>query len=164
MATKATEEKELNLDQKVTVKSIAGWNTGFSRKDGIGDIGVPPHGNFRVSRNEIIMQVQSGNVLFTGSDKYGANGSHATYYIMDEPTRIEVGFESADGKTKQPFINEDVVKKLIKKSNNDFEKSITDLVKTRAEKSYIMEIVSKLNVNDFAKVRFLEEYTGIKIK
>ena len=84
--------EELNLDAKVTVKSIAGWNTGFARKvEGIGDVNIAPNGSVRLSRNEIIGQVQSGNKLFTGVDGVG---SHATLYIDDKATRIEVEFEN----------------------------------------------------------------------
>ena len=38
-AAKNTEPHELNLETKVTLRSIADWNTGFSRKsDGVGDV------------------------------------------------------------------------------------------------------------------------------
>ena len=54
------ETKELNLEQKVTVRSIAGWTTGFARRaDGIGDITIAPNGSIRLSRNEIIPQTLS---------------------------------------------------------------------------------------------------------
>ena len=83
--------EELNLETKVTVKSIADWTVGFARRaDGYGDITIAPKGSVRLSRNEIITQVQNGNKLFAGIDGVG---SHPTLIIEDAPTRIEVGFE-----------------------------------------------------------------------
>ena len=83
--------EELNLDQKVTVKNIAGWSS------------------TRLSRNEIISQVQNGNRLFTGTD---GNGSHATLYIDDAPTRKEIGFDNEDGKDKQVVFNDVAITKV----------------------------------------------------
>lgn len=102
-------EKELNLEQKVTVRSIAPWTTGFQRVETIGDVTIPANGSVRLSRSEIIAQVQNGNVLFTGVD---SRGSHATLYIEDEPTRIEVDFDIKEEKITQKVITVDAVKKL----------------------------------------------------
>ena len=78
------ETKELNLEQKVTVRNIAGWMTGFRRIESQGDVTIPQEGTIRLSRSEIIAQVQNGNRLFNGIDE---RGSHATLYIDDEYTR-----------------------------------------------------------------------------
>ena len=101
--------EELNLDTKVTVKSIADWTVGFARRaDGYGDITISPKGSIRLSRNEIITQVQNGNKLFTGLD---GKGSHATLIIEDSPTRIEVGFE--DGvENKQKVFSDELVRNI----------------------------------------------------
>ena len=76
------QEKTLNLEEKVTVKNIAGWSVGFARlADMRGDVVIPAEGTVRLSRNEIIMQTQNGNRLFTGTD---TRGSHATLFIEDK--------------------------------------------------------------------------------
>ena len=100
---------ELNMEQKVTLRNIAVWTTGFRRIEGDGDVTIPPEGTARVSRAEVIAQVQNGNRLLTGIDD---RGSHATLYIDDEPTRIEVDFESKEDKITQQVLTTDVVKKL----------------------------------------------------
>lgn len=82
---------DFNLEKKVTVRSIAEWTTGFQRIETNGDVTIPPNGTVRLSRGEIISQVQNGNLLFTGID---GQGSHATLYIEDKPTRIEADFET----------------------------------------------------------------------
>lgn len=67
--------QELNLEQKVTIKSIANWTTGFKRIETNGDVTIPANGTVRLQRSEIITQIQNGNRLLTGIDD---RGSHAT--------------------------------------------------------------------------------------
>ena len=38
--------KELNLEEKISIKSIAGWTTGFQRIESTGDVTIPKNGNF----------------------------------------------------------------------------------------------------------------------
>lgn len=160
MAEKIVQPEELNLDTKVTVKNIAGWNVGFSRKaDGYGDVNIAPGGSIRLSRNEIIAQVQNGNKLFAGTDGFG---SHATLYIDDAPTRKELGFETEDSK-QLVFCNIDM-KDLFKKGQKAFEIEFGKLIYTRAEKFAIMEAMRRDNVNDYSKIRFAENHTGYKFQ
>ena len=154
-------EKELNLEQKVTVRSIAPWTTGFQRIETIGDVTIPTNGSVRLSRSEIIAQVQNGNVLFTGVD---SRGSHATLYIEDEPTRIEVDFDIKEEKITQKVITVDAVKKLFEyKTMKTFEEKLKELVLTRAEKHAIANIIRKEKINDHEKVRVVENYIGVSI-
>lgn len=154
--------EELNLDTKVTVKNIAGWVVGFSRKDGYGgDISIAPNGTMRLSRAEIIAQVQSGNRLFTGLD---GMGSHATLFIDDIPTRIEVEFESEDGKKKQNVFSDEKVKSLFALSQTKFQNEFKEAICTRAEKYAVIDAIKRLKINDFEKMRFVEDYTGYKIQ
>lgn len=53
-------EEDFNLEKKVTVRSIAEWTTGFQRIETNGDVTIPPNGTVRLSRGEIISQVQNG--------------------------------------------------------------------------------------------------------
>lgn len=158
MAEKNIQPEELNLDTKVTVKNIAGWNVGFSRKaDGYGDVNIAPNGSVRLSRNEIIAQVQNGNKLFAGVDGFG---SHATIYVDDAPTRRELGFETDD--SKQIVFSNINIKKLFEKSQKAFETEFAKLIYTRAEKYAVMEAMRKEGVNDYLKIRFAENHTGYK--
>ena len=101
------ETEEIRLDKKVTVRSIASWTTGATRKITVGDITIPAMGTVLLSREEIIAQGQNGNTLLTGIDGLG---SHATWYIEDEYTRNELSFDVDD--KKQDFLTEDNIKKL----------------------------------------------------
>jgi len=153
------EPKELNLDIKVTLHNLAPWGVSFSRKaDGnFGDIVIPPKSSTtRLSRAEIIIQVQVGNKLIAGIDGFG---NHATLYIDDAPTRIELGFESPDGKTKQKFLSEKSVKDAFDlKTDKAFESRIEDMICTRAERLSVMKIIHDLKINDHARIEFVKEH------
>ena len=158
---KLEQPEELNMDQKVTVRNIAGWPVGFRRIDSLGDVMIPKEGTTRLSRGEIISQVQSGNRLFNGID---SRGSHATLYIEDEPTRLEVEFDSKEEKHTQMILTTDLVKKLFDyKTMKTFEEKLKEYVVTRAEKYAITQMVQKLKLNDHEKIRAIENYTGYKV-
>jgi hypothetical protein len=160
--TQATKEpEELNLDTKVTVKSIADWTVGFARRaDGYaGDITISPKGSIRLSRNEIITQVQNGNKLFNGLDGVG---SHATLIIEDKPTRIEAGFETED--TEQKVFSDKLISELFAiHSSEGFQMQFKECIRTRAEKYAAIDAIKRLGINDYSKIRFVEDYTGYKL-
>lgn len=151
---------ELNLDTKVTVRNIAGWTVGFSRiADGYGDVTITPNGSTRLSRNEIISQIQNGNKLFLGTDEHG---SHATLIIEDKPTRMEVDFETET--TTQNIFSEKKISDLFNERQTSFETKLVNEIRTRAEKYAAMVTIKKLKLNDYSKIRFVERYTGYKLE
>lgn len=159
--TKLVEEiEEFDLEKKVTVKSIADWQTGFKRIDGVGEVNIAPSGSVRLSRNEIISQVQSGNKLFAGID---GRGSHATLIIDDLVTRKELGFESDN--INQCVFSEQKVKDLFLIANeSEFENKLKEEIVTRAEQYAIVAAIRNLKLNDYSKIVIVERYTGFKIR
>lgn len=152
--------EEFDLTKKVKVHSIADWGTSFGRSNGVGSVGFAPDSSMLVERSEIMYQIQNGNIAFVGIDGIG---SHATFYIEDARTRQEIGFE--DDERKQLFLTEDIVKKMFElKSMPAFEKAVKERVVTRAEKSAIIRMIKKLELNDYRKIRYLEDYTGFKVE
>lgn len=151
------ESTGIKLDQKVKVRSIAPWYTGSSRKTTNGDISIPPMGSILLSREEIISQAQNGNKLLTGVDGIG---NHATWYIEDDYTRKELSFDSES--ESQQFLTQDVIKKMFNlKTQKAFENNIQNAVVTRAEKAYLIESIKVLKLNDYQKIAFCIEYTGM---
>lgn len=151
--------EEIRLDKKVTVRSIAPWTTGTTRKTSVGDITIPALGTVLLSREEIIAQGQNGNTLITGTDGVG---SHATWYIEDDFTRNELSFDT-DSK-KQDFLSQDTIKKIFElKTQKSFEENIKKSVVTRAEKIYLLHTIKTLKLNDYTKNAFCEEYCGRRI-
>lgn len=133
-------------------------DTGFQRIESNGDVTIPANGSVRLLASEIITQVQNGNLLFTGID---GQGTHATLYIEDKPTRIEADFETET--TNQVVICEEIVKNLFAKNKKDFESELIELVKTRAEEFAIIGIIRNLKINDYEKVRAVENLTGLRV-
>ncbi|MFQ7208609.1 MAG: hypothetical protein ACLRPZ_04105 [Coprococcus sp.] len=149
---------EYKPEKKVLVKSIARWTTGFQRIESNGDVTIPPLGTVRLQASEIISQVQNGNLLFNGTD---GQGSHATLFIDDKATRIEANYESED--TFQHFVTKDLVKNIFEEvDQKDFEESIKENIKTRAERAFLMSAIKDLKLNDYGRIAFCIDYTGIK--
>ena len=152
-------EEDLNLDVKVTIRNLADWDVTFARlHDGIGDVIVVANGHQRLSRNEVIAQVNNNNKLFIGSDTIG---SHATVYIDDEPTRKLLGFEEEC--RPQMVFTEQLVKDLFNMSQVEYEAKLPIYIRTRAEKHALIETIKKLQLNDYAKMVFASGYTGYKL-
>ncbi len=157
--TRVKKQPDIRMDDKIPVKSLAPWPTGAARKTSMGDINMPAKGIVYITREEVIAQAQSGNRLLSGTDGYG---SHSTWYLDDEYTRKDLGFESA-GKP-QKFLTIDKVKAIFSESiQTKFEKAVRDNVVTRAEKVFLMDSIKTLNINDYAKIKFCTDYTGNKI-
>lgn len=155
------DNKSLNLDEKVSVKNIANWKVGFTRIESIGDVTIQPNATMRLPRSEIIAQINSGNTLFNGID---GRGSHATLFIDDQPTRIEVDFDSEDGKSVQHCFSDDIVKRLFAFNQVRFEEELPNYIRTRAEKYAIVEAIKRLHLNDYSKIRYIEKYTGYNVQ
>ena len=156
------EKEELDLDKTVTVRSISDWTTGFARLNTIGDVQITPNGTYRMTRAEIIAQTQNNNALFNGID---GKGSHATLYIEDRPTRVEVGFESEDGETQQLILSDNLIKRVFnEKTKTAFEREFKNSFVTRAEQRSVMNSITRLKINDYNRIRFAENYTGMQAK
>jgi hypothetical protein len=99
-------------------------------------------------------------MLFCGE---GYDVSHAYIFIDDKSTRIYVGFETEE--KPQSIITEEKIEKIFEtKSQKNFEKAITELAVTFAEKKMLVDTIKKLGINDYNKIKFVEKYTGMKIE
>lgn len=152
-------DENLNLDAKVTVRNLAGWDVTFVKlHDGSGDVIIVANGQTRLSRNEINAQVDNGNKLFTGID---GQGSHATVIIDDAATRRWVGF---DGENKaQNVFNNQMVLDMFNLKQSDYEDAVRANIRTRAEKYAFIEAIKKLKLNDYSKMVFASNYAGYKL-
>lgn len=155
-----TTVQDSRMDKKVLVRSIAPWVTGSPRVTSSGDISIPPKGSVMLSREEIVAQAQNGNKLINGIDSLG---SHATWFIEDDFTRSELSFDIPKEKKAQQFLTKDSIAKIFEyKTQKTFEDHIKEEVVTRAEKAYLMEMIKELKLNDYVKISFCVDYTGIR--
>lgn len=151
---------DFNMNENISIKNLTNFPVGFRRINGNGEVNLPPSTSILIDRAEVISQVQSKNILFCGE---GYDVSHAYIFIDDKPTRIYVGFET-EGKP-QSIITEEKIEKIFEtKSQKNFEKAITELAVTFAEKKMLVDTIKKLGINDYNKIKFVEKYTGMKIE
>lgn len=157
------EREELNLDKKITLRNLTNWPTSITRTDNKSvEIMIVPYGSIRLERGEVIAQSQTNNRDINGTD---GKGSHATIYIEDEPTRIELGFDSPDGKRKQLVFSDELVKEIFDiKKQDEFEKRFKETFSDTLEKYAVIDAIKRLGINDYAKIRFAERSTGLTIE
>lgn len=149
----------LNLDKKVEIKNLCSWDLYFRRIESHGVVKIPAKGKVRLSIAEIQAQVFDNNPMFVGID---GKGSHARIYIEDKDTRVLLGFEDESG-SKQQVLDSDEVQRILElKTFNAFKNNIEKKVKTQAEKNFLVEEAKRLKLNDYNKIKFIEEYTGYK--
>lgn len=150
----------LDMNENIMIKNLCEWNLFFKRINGIGDVKLPPKTSYRIDRGEVYAQVQSNNKMFTGDD---GNGSHARIFIDDKDTRIDLNFETE--KEPQNIITEEKVKAVFAiKGKSAFEKAVKELVKSYAEKATLISLARKLNINEYDKIKYIEEYTDMKFE
>ncbi|GIN23109.1 hypothetical protein [Siminovitchia fordii] len=153
---------DLNLDQKVVIKNMCEWDLFFKRIESPGEVKIPKKGVTRLSRGEIQAQVYANNTMLSGLD---GQGSHAKLYIEDKDTRVMLGFESEDGKQEQDIITPERIQKILAyKTQKTFENKIQEEIKLDSEKLLLVEEAKRQKLNDYEKIKFIEEYTEFKFK
>lgn len=132
----------------VLVNNLCSWPLSFRRLAGQGDIEIPGKArNFPLlSEEEVLAQIQTGNVMFTGTD---GMGNHARIQIVDEAKRKEL-FGMGDVETAAPvLLNDASVKELLGiRSKAKFNEQLNALVKTDAEKKMLVELAFSAGAED----------------
>ncbi|MBM7598095.1 hypothetical protein JOC34_000452 [Virgibacillus halotolerans] len=150
----------ISAEKKVPVRNLCGWDLYFGNIESNGSVRLPSEGIRRVLFGEVMAQVNDNNIMFVGTDGIG---SHARIYVEDKEARVELGFETDGSKDVQNVLTADKVKKLLEyKTQKTFEKHVTEEVVTRAEKMFMIEESQRQKLNEYSKIKFLEDYTGFK--
>ena len=99
-----------------------------------------------LSEEEVLAQIQTGNVMFTGTD---GMGNHARIQIVDEAKRKEL-FGLGDAEVSTPILlNEESVKELLAiRSKAKFNEQLEAMVKTDAEKRMLVELAFSAGAED----------------
>lgn len=150
----------LDMDKKISIRNLCDYPLYFHRVNGSGDVTLPAKTTIRLDIAEVVSQVQNGNIMFTGDDTFG---SHAMIYIEDKEVRVELEFET-DDKPQEVISDEKVKAAFAEKTKAKFKKAIEDIAKTYGEKLSLIKCVKKLGLNEYDKIKFIEEYTGMKVE
>lgn len=147
---------ESQTNGKVKLVNLAPWPVSFGRKLHEGSVRIPANGIVPMEREEVEAQLYDNNVLMLGTDGHGA---HAHIFIDDKAIREQ--FEIPDD---QLVMTDDVLDKLFAyKTQAAFEKNVSEYVVRNYEAHRIVDYIKRKKVNDFAKVRFVESFTGITV-
>ena len=149
-----------NEMQRILCRNLAPWDVSFQRKNTLGDVVIPPNAKVFLEREEIMAQAYMNNRLFVGTDGVGG---HAQIYIENEELRKELGFDTDEG--KQALLDDEKLKKLFEyKTQSAFERAVRESVIVHYEKFRLIEYIKKAKVNDYQKIRFCEDYVGVRIE
>ncbi len=148
------------MDEKVLIKNLCNWDLFIKRILKNGDVKIAANKTVKLTREEIEAQVNNGNNLFTGTDGMGSN---PRIYIEDRDLRVHLDFESEDGEVKQEILTAEEIERIINlKTFNSFKDNIEKKVVTENQKHLLLNVSKKNKLNDFEKIKFIEEYTGLK--
>lgn len=132
----------------VLVNNLCSWPLSFRRLAGQGDIEIP--GNARnfplLSFDEVMAQIQTGNVMFTGTDRMG---NHARIQIVDDEKRKEL-FGLGEVEVAPPtLLDEESVRELLTiRQKGKFNERLNEMVKTDAEKKMLVDLAFKVGAED----------------
>lgn len=132
----------------VLVNNLCGWPLYFKRANGMGDIMIPANAKRfpLLSFDEVLTQIQLGNVMFVGSDGLG---NHARLQIIDETQRKELfGFGDQEVEAAIVVDLESVKALLAIRSKAKFNEQLNRMVKTDAEKKMLLELAEKAGAED----------------
>lgn len=150
----------INLDKKIAIKNLCSWDLYFKKLESHGDFRLPANGIRQITVGEVQSQVFDNVKMFVGTD---GQGSHAKIFIDDKETRVHLGFETAENDSKQEVITPERIKQILAyKTQKTFEENVTKDIKLESEKAQLFEIAKKEKVNDYKKIKFIEEFTGFK--
>ena len=82
--------------------------------------------------------------------------------IEDKATRIEVGFETEE-KSQKVFSDALIEELFDVEPPDEFQMYFKESIRTRAEKYAAIDAIKRLKLNDYNKIRFVEDYTGYKL-
>lgn len=153
VSIETTVAKPLNMEEKITLKNLANWMVGFNKIETNGEVNINAGGSARISRAEVISQFENGNKLLCGN----GDGTHATIYIDDKPTRDYLEITSE-------LIDKNKVKKIFAIENfDDFKNEINKTFTTQSEKILLIKIIRECEFNDFNKIRECENLCGMTV-
>lgn len=132
----------------VLVNNLCAWPLYFNRATGQGTVTIPANAKKfpMLTFDEVLAQIQLGNVMFTGLDGLG---NHARIQIVDDEQRKEL-FGTDGIEVEAPTqLDENAVKALLAiKSKAKFNDQLQKLVKTDAEKKMLVDLAFKAGAED----------------
>ena len=147
---------ETQKSTKVNITNLAPWPVYFKRLLNAGTISVSAGSTMALERDEITQQLYNKNEMFVGVD---GRGAHARIFILDKELRDQ--FDIPDDQTVPT--DEYLDKVFAYKTQTSFEKNIADFMKYPHEVYRILDYIKRKGVNDYAKIRYIENTASARL-
>lgn len=124
----------------VLVNNLCAWPLYFRRIAGTGEVEIPANAKKfpLLSFEEVQAQIQTGNVMFVGTDKVGG---HARIQIVDDAQRRELfGIDGTDVADPVVLDLESVKSLLAIRTKAKFHERLKEMVQTDAEKKMLVDL------------------------
>lgn len=149
----------LDLEKRSSIKNLCPWAISFVLPNSKAEVLLDAHAKTTVNNQELVTLCENSNVMFAGTGL----GNHARVFIENPDVRIYVGFDTED--KKQKILDDELCKKIFEyKTLSAFKKHIEENVVAEHEKHKIMSYARSIKLNDFDRIDFLQEYTGLNFK
>ena len=152
----------IDMNSRSRVRNLCDWNISWERYSMEGDEFIKANQTVYIPNMEIETQVQNNNPFFTGTDTLG---SHARVIIENPEMREHLGFDNKEEKRTQLILTDEKCKEIFDyKTFSTFKKHVTENIITNQEKSKIVNYAKKNKINDYDKIQFITEFTGLPFK
>jgi hypothetical protein len=149
----------VNMNDKSKVINLCNYPVSWKRITQMGDEYIKGNASVYVLNSELETQKDSGNKFIVGSD---GQGSHAEIYIDNAELREQFMFDDATEKRTQFVVNDDKCKTILEsKAISSFKKNLKENIVTNHEKMKIVDVARKIKLNDYEKIKALEDYCEI---
>lgn len=141
---------------RVNVTNLAPWPVHFKRLLNAGDIGIAAGATISLERDEVEQQCYNKNEMFVGYDGHGA---HARIIIQDKELRDQFQIPDDQKVPTDAFLD----KVFEYKTQTTFEKHIADFLRYPHEVHRILDYIKRKGVNDYAKIRYIENMASARL-
>lgn len=150
----------LDMDKRSKVKNLCPWAVTFILPNSGGEVRIEGKKSTTIHNAELVTMRDNNDIMLCGT----GDGNHARIYVDNEEFRTHVGFEDPDNKIKQFILIEEECEKICNlKQDSAFQKNVKNKIVMEHEKAIFLDYCKTHNFNDYKKIMFLEEYTGLKM-
>lgn len=138
---------EIKLTDRVSIDNLVNWNLDFVSSEAKRDITIPASvkGFKQLSVAEVDGQVKLGNKFFCGVDGFGSNA----YIKINDKAVMDFVFGTSGESTDVTLLTLENVKKMLYTTPKAaFEKELSKLVVTEAEKKMIITIAKEAGIEE----------------
>lgn len=154
-----TENVVFDQDKRSKVYNLCPWPISFTLPNSGGIQWIDAYNSTTINNGELVTMADNNEGMLCGKGE----GNHARLYVDNPEFRKYVGFDNPESKKVQFVLNDDECQKILDlKTDAAFKKNVEEKVLLNHEKHIFMDYCRKHGLNVYSRVKFIEEYTGLK--